>query len=338
MRGTAEGLSKLGVERVAHCTGRDVDVRELRALVERVVREVLSREGDRGVEVPKRKKTRPGIVLAIVGGKGGTGKTTVAVNLAVSLRGPLRFFDGDVEEPDAYLFLRPIFRETVPVEVPVPQFDLSRCTYCGACAEFCRFNAIAVARENLVFFEGLCRSCGGCAIVCPAGAISPRGKEIGQVWIGETGEVRFFGGRLVPGEQMVSPILWTLAGYRDDEAVNIVDGPPGTRAGMIEAVWGADYCLLVTEPTPLGLHDLVRSAEVLGILGIPYGVVLNKDEIGDGRVEQFCEGNQVPILLRIPYDRDIAALCARGIPFAREDPGWAKKFGELFRAVQEEVS
>lgn len=313
-----------------------MDFQRLRALVEKAVREALEEKGR--VRVPERKKTRPGIVLAVAGGKGGTGKTTVAVSLATSIKGPLRFFDGDVEEPDAHLFLRPIFRETVPVEVPVPEFDLSKCTYCGACAEFCRFNAIAVAGGRLIFFEGLCRSCGGCAALCPEGAISPGSKEIGQILVGETRDIKFFGGRLSPGEQMVAPILWVLAGYREDEAVNIVDGPPGTGAGMIEAVSGADYCLLVTEPTPLGLHDLKRSADVLGILGVPYGVVLNKDGMGDGRVERFCEENGIPILMRIPYEERIATLCARGIPLAGEDPKWAKRFAELYGKVQELVT
>ena len=272
--------------------------------------------------------------IVVISGKGGTGKTTVAVNLALSLRTPVNVLDCDVEEPNAHLFLTPRYTDLMDVEVSVPVFDMTLCDYCGKCADFCRFNAIAVANERVLFFEELCRSCGGCLLVCPRGAINEGHRPIAQVRTGETGDLRFYTGCLNVGEQVVAPAIRSLRRYVDPQAVNILDCPPGTGTGMIESVWGSDFCLLVTEPTPFGLHDLELSVRILGELNIPYGVVINRDGIGNDAVERFCTEHDIPVLLKIPYDPEIATLYSKGIPFVREHYHWENTLRALFEDIK----
>ena len=320
---------------------------DMERLIHRITDEVLKRLGPSGertipeeetegeITVPSRKKLHPGLVLAVASGKGGTGKTTVAVSLALSLKEPVHFLDCDVEEPNAHLFLLPRYTDTRAVQVSVPVFDLNRCDTCGQCADFCRFNAIAVANEKLVFFEELCRSCEGCFLVCPKDAISEGKREVGQIKVGETGALRFYGGQLHVGEQAVGPIIRQLKEVQDGREINILDCAPGVGPAVLASVWDADFCLLVTEPTPFGLNDLKLSAKALEMLGVPFGVIINRDGIGDDEVARFCADNEIAVLLKIPHDPEIAKGYARGIPLVRQDMKWIRTFQRLWETIQE---
>ena len=329
---------------------------DLERLIRRITEEVLKQIGQVGgrtaseaenvtlersegieewITVPSKKKLHPGLILVVASGKGGTGKTMVAVNLALSLNGSVNFLDCDVEEPNAHLFLLPRYTDLMEVRVSIPVFDLKGCDYCGQCADFCRFNAIAVAKEKLLFFEKLCRSCGGCFIVCPKDAISEGDRAIGQIKVGETGALRFRGGQLHIGEQVVGPIIRQLKDHQDTGKINILDCAPGVGPAMLASVWDADFCLLVTEPTPFGLNDLKLSAKALAMLGVPFGVLINRDGIGNDEVERFCASNEIPVLLKIPYDPEIAKGYAQGIPLVRQDIKWIRTFQRLLEAIRE---
>ncbi|GAF76598.1 unnamed protein product, partial [marine sediment metagenome] len=319
---------------------------DLERLIRRITDEVLKRLGhtsertapeveiEEQITVPSKKKLHPGLTLAVASGKGGTGKTTVAVNLALSLKEPVNFLDCDVEEPNAHIFLLPRYTDTMEVQVSVPVFDLNRCDYCGQCADLCRFNALAVAKGKLVFFEELCRSCGGCFLVCPRDAISEGERAIGHILVGETGELRFYGGELHIGEQVVGPILRRLKNYQDVKKINVLDCAPGVGPAVLASVWDADFCLLVTEPTPFGLNDLKLSAKALEMLGVPFGVLINRDGIGDDEVERFCASNDIPVLLKIPHDPEIAKGYAQGIPLVRQETKWIRTFEHLWETIQ----
>ena len=255
------------------------------------------------------------MIISVASGKGGTGKTTIAVNLALALakdkRKNVKFLDCDVEEPNAHLFLKPVITRSEPVEIPVPKIDHKKCNYCGKCAEVCVFNAIAVTKNKVLVFPGLCHGCGACRLFCTKKAISEEGNEIGIVEEGKAGSINFTHGRLNIGEPMAPPIIRKIKkkikkDNKDNNITNhhiaLIDAPPGTSCPVIESIKGSDYTILVTEPTPFGLHDLILAVEVLKKLNIPHGVVLNKCDIGDYKVEEYCKKNDIPLLLSIPLD------------------------------------
>jgi MinD superfamily P-loop ATPase len=188
-----------------------------------------------------------------------------------------------------------------------------------------------------MFFPELCSSCGGCAIVCPTNAIKEKKRKIGTTKKGFGEGIELIYGQLNIGEPMVTPIISAVKAHilqnRNHDVV--IDSPPGTSCPVIESVHGSDYCILVTEPTPFGLYDLKIAVEVLGKLGIPFGVVINKAGTGDRKTQAFCEGKSIPILLEIPFDRKIAELYSVGRPFAVEMPEWKAKFQRLFREMKE---
>jgi len=279
------------------------------------------------------------MIVAVASGKGGTGKTTVATNLALSLAGErdVQFLDCDVEEPTAHLFLDPEMDSVERVTIPVPEVDDSRCTYCRRCAEVCAFNALAVLRDRVLVFAELCHGCGACAALCPEGAISEVGREVGVVERGRAGGIEFAHGVLNPGEAISPPVIAALKETMDPHKTVILDAPPGTSCTAVESVKGSHFCLLVTEPTPFGLNDLELAVHMAGKLGIPVGVLINRSDVGDGRVDEFCERERVPVLMRIPWDRRLAELYARGIPVVRELPSWRDRFVDLFRRIAQEV-
>ncbi len=276
--------------------------------------------------------------VAIASGKGGTGKTTVAVNLARVMTPPVTLMDCDVEEPNSHIFLKPVIEQTTPVPIPVPQIDEALCTHCGECADFCQFNALADMKKKIVVFPELCHGCGGCTRVCPAGAIQEVDRNIGEVERGtsETG-VEVITGRIRVGEALSPPLI---RGVRNQPVSNdvIIDAPPGTACPFAAAVRGADLVVLVTEPTPFGLHDLTLAADTLKAMNLPFGVVINRSGDGDGDVESFCVKRSVPLLARIPEDRSIAEVYSRGGVVVDELPEYREVFSQLARKIGEMVA
>lgn len=278
--------------------------------------------------------------ITVSAGKGGTGKTTVAVNLALALQGshPVEFLDCDVEEPDAGIFLKPDIKDSESVTIEIPEVSEDICTYCGNCSDACEFNAIATFSENTLVYPELCHGCGLCSLVCPVDAISERSKVIGEIRSGHRGSIGYFEGDLTVGEPMATPIIRKMKKKITKEKISILDSPPGTACPVIESLYGSDFALLVTEPTPFGLHDLKLSVEVARKMNIPVGVVINRDGIGDERVEEYCERKEVPVLMKIPNDRKIAELYSNGIPFVNRFDDWKLRFSQLFERINRSVN
>ena len=274
--------------------------------------------------------------IAVASGKGGTGKTLIAVNLALSL-GSVQLLDCDVEEPNDHLLLNPEILKEEPVKLMGPKILEERCDYCGECARFCQFNALFVVGETAMVFPELCHSCGGCSIVCPRDAIVEEPRQIGKVFTCQAGDIELIYGELKIGEALSVPVISSVKD-RMKEGTVILDSSPGSACPVVETVHGTDFCLLVTEPTPFGLHDLKVATEVVRILEIPLGVVVNFAGIGDRAVYEFCERAGIPILMEIPYDRRIAELYSRGIPFVEKMPEWKEKFRALAERIREEAS
>ncbi len=276
------------------------------------------------------------MIISIASGKGGTGKTTVAVSLALSLEGrrPVQFLDCDVEEPNAHLFLKPSIDKTIPVFIPIPEVDESKCTFCAKCAEVCAYHAIAVIKNTVLVFSELCHGCGGCSLLCPEKAIKEVGKKIGVLEFGEAGELQFLRGTLDVGEPMSPPLIRAEKKYIDSARTIIIDVPPGTSCPVIEATKGSDFCLLVTEPTPFGLHDLRLAVETARQLKIPIGVIINRAGLGDQKAKEYCRRENIPILMNIPFDRKIAEAYSEGIPMVEAIPAYRQKFFDIFDRIE----
>lgn len=273
------------------------------------------------------------MIVSVASGKGGTGKTSVAVNLALSV-GNVQLLDCDIEEPNAYLLLHPEMTKKEAVYTLIPKVDRTLCNTCGECTKFCQFNAIFVASEKILVFPELCHSCGGCPMVCPRKAITWEKHKIGTLNFGATDGVALVYGELEVGKPMAVPVIKAVKKQITEEKNVILDSPPGTSCPFVETVRGSDFCILVTEPTPFGLHDLKIAVEVLRKVGIPFGVVINRAGIGDKKVYDYCGKESIRILLEIPYERRIAELYSKGIPFSLEMPEWADKFQVLYNKIK----
>ena len=277
------------------------------------------------------------MIIAVASGKGGTGKTTIATNLARSIGNGVQLIDCDVEEPNCHLFLRPLIENSEEVHVPCPEVDLDRCTYCGECAKICCFSAIVVVKDQVLVFSELCHGCGGCSKVCPADAISEIPRGIGVLEQGRSDSLVFIHGRIEVGEAMSPPLIKAARALANENGVVIIDSPPGTSCPVIAAVKGSDFCILVTEPTPFGLNDLKLAVDVIRELGIPSGVVLNRSSIGNRDVREFCESTGIPVLMEIPEDRCIAEAYSRGQMIIDVLPEYRLKFQELFATIKSTV-
>lgn len=271
--------------------------------------------------------------LAIASGKGGTGKTSVAVNLAASIDGPVRLLDCDVEEPNCHIFLRPEVDRKEQVQVPVPRVGLERCNACGECGQVCQFHAIVSLKTKPLVFPDLCHGCGGCARFCPTGAIEEIPHEVGVVEIGRRGAVELVQGTLRVGHPTAVPVVRAVKRHARDDATNIVDCPPGTSCPMIAAIRDSDYVILVTEPTPFGLHDLTLAVDTVRQIGLPFGVLLNRAGANDGLVLRYCQHEDVRVLMRIADDRRIAEAYSRGVMAVAAIPGLRDGFRRLYSTI-----
>jgi len=276
------------------------------------------------------------MVISIASGKGGTGKTTIATNLALSLDN-VQLLDCDVEEPDSHLFLNLNLEPIEDVFISIPKIDKQKCDFCGECSKFCQYHALAVMKNDVLFFPDLCHGCGGCTIVCPRDAITEEKRIIGVIEGANNGKLEFYQGLLNIGEAMATPVIRALKAKINRDKIVILDSPPGTACPVIESVNETDFVILVTEPTPFGLHDLKLAVAMVRALKIPFGVVINRDGIGDDRVERYCEQEHIHILMKVPQDREIAKLYSKGVPFVNEITEWRPKFQNLFDIIKESI-
>lgn len=279
------------------------------------------------------------MIISVASGKGGTGKTLVATSLALSLkdREQVQLLDCDVEEPNDHIFLKPVIMRSETVNILVPQVNEDKCTYCGKCAQVCAYHSIAVFPQHVLIFPNLCHGCGACSYLCPEKAISEVGRRTGVVEWGHSNGVEFAHGKLNVGEAMPTPVIRKVKAQAHCDGIIIIDVSPGTSCPVVESIKDSDFCLLVTEPTPFGLNDLILAVETVKELEVPCGVVINRVGVGDGKVEEYCLKEKIPVLLTIPLDSEIARLYSRGITLAEGMPQWKESFIGLFDKIQEFV-
>ncbi|HUV52869.1 MAG TPA: ATP-binding protein [Dehalococcoidia bacterium] len=278
------------------------------------------------------------MIISVASGKGGTGKTLVATSLALSLGKHVQIVDCDVEEPNVHVLLQPTITQSKPVCILVPRVDKIGCNYCGECAKVCVYKAIAVVKDIVLVFPELCHGCGACSYLCPQKVISEEGREIGIVETGYCGEIDFVQGKLNIGEAMAPPVIREVKQLVNRKKTAIIDASPGTSCPVVEAVRGSDFCLLVTEPTPFGLHDLSLAVDTVKALGISCGIVLNRAGGTYSKVEEYCVKENIPLLLKIPLDREIARLYSNGITLVKGVPEWCDKFKGLFHNIEQIVA
>jgi MinD superfamily P-loop ATPase len=277
-----------------------------------------------------------GFVVAVASGKGGTGKTTIATNLArvASQTGrTVQYIDCDVEEPNGHIFMSPEIRERREVTVDVPRVDLDKCTGCGRCGQICQYGAIVAINDQVLTFDKLCHSCGGCWRVCPVEAIVPEPIPIGAIERGSSQDVDFVSGRLEIGHVTTPALIRAVKKEIASDGLTILDVPPGTSCPVVTALNGVDCVLLVTEPTPFGLNDLVLAVELAREMRLPFAVAINRDGIGDDRIDRYCLEEDIDIVVRLPDDRRVAELYSEGRMIAEGLPEMNAHFCRLLAHV-----
>ncbi len=278
-----------------------------------------------------------GKTIAIASGKGGTGKTTFAVNLASIIDKPMTLIDCDVEEPNCHLFLKTEAEEVSPFAVPIPKFDSDLCTGCGKCAKVCRYNAILLVADKPMLFPEICHSCGGCQRVCPSGAISEVPMPIGEIHSAVWKENRFVYGQLDIGQARSSPIIGHLRETFSEAELTLIDSPPGTSCSAVEAVRGVDLVVLVTEPTPFGLNDLKLAVQMVKKMGLKQAVVINRSDLGGQNVEEYCREVDVPVIGKFPFDRKVAESYSRGLIVVEHVPEFRQRCEDIWGKIMEIV-
>jgi len=273
------------------------------------------------------------MIISIASGKGGTGKTTIATNLAVALGTDVNLLDCDVEEPNDHIFIQPTITHTEKVSLKVPQVDMNKCSLCGKCQEICQFQAIVVVGTTVLTFPELCHSCGGCMEVCPENAITEIDREMGIFESGSRNGLEFAYGRIFVGQVMAVPVIERVRAAVQPDKVNIIDAPPGTSCPVISSVKDTDFLILVTEPTPFGLNDLKLAVDMVKILAIPHGIIINRSDLGDDKVKEYAKEENIPILMEIPFDRQIAETYSKGKLLVVELPEWKERFIHLYEDV-----
>ena len=278
------------------------------------------------------------MIISVASGKGGTGKTTIATSLATVLGSSAQLLDCDVEEPNCHILMKPDLQTCESITVPVPIVEMDKCTLCGKCGEVCRFSSIVVIGNQVLTFPEMCHGCGGCSLLCPEKAITEGCRELGVIETGLAGPVEFVHGRLRIGEAMSPPLIRAVKEKINPHKLAILDAPPGASCPVIHTVMGSDFIILVTEPTPFGLHDLKIAVEAISHLAIPLGVILNRSDVGDREVHKFCMQMDIPLLAEIPHDRQIAEGYARGNLLVVSAPQYIREFLEIFKKINELIN
>jgi len=276
------------------------------------------------------------LLISVASGKGGTGKTTVTANMAWAASGldSVTFLDCDVEEPDSHFYLKPDWTGEEDVCLPVPVVDSSCCDGCGACAEFCRYNALATIKGDVLVFQELCHGCGGCALACTPKCITYTDRRIGIVREGSRGGVHLYQGLLDIGEPVAVPVIKRVREKQADSGLTLIDCPPGTGCLFVNSIRDSDYCLLVTEPSPFGRHDLDLAHRAAMELGVPHGVLINRSSNNDAIIDDYCKEEGLHVLGRIPFSRDLAEACSRGEMLTETDETWSRRFLRILEEVR----
>jgi len=287
------------------------------------------------------KNNHHNMTIAIASGKGGTGKTTVAVNLAKTLSEDgysVTYLDCDVEEPNGHIFLKPVWDTEENVEKLIPEIDESKCIHCEKCNEICQFSAILDIGSEVLTFPDLCHSCGGCTLVCPTKAVTRKPVVIGNIKSGSSDEISFIHGELIVGQPIAPPVIHAVKKKIKEIGIHLIDAPPGTSCPVIESVRSSDFVLLVTEPTPFGLNDLKLAVDLLNLMKIPFAVIINQEGLGDLEVQNYCNSHRIPILMTIPFDRRIAEAYSRGDLMINVIPSLRNDFLRLYKNVKDSIS
>jgi MinD superfamily P-loop ATPase len=286
------------------------------------------------------------MIISVASGKGGTGKTTISTSLAFSLaeHEDVCFLDCDVEEPNAHIFVKPEIKNVRIVHISVPDVDESLCDFCGKCQSVCAYKAIAVLRPDtgrsgkVLVFPELCHGCGACSYLCPRGCIKEVDRPVGVVEEGYRGRIEFVRGKLNIGEAMAPPVIREVKKHSQTSKTVVIDAPPGTSCPVISSISGSDICFLVTEPTPFGLNDLVLAVEVLRKMRIPFGVIINRSDLGDPDTEEYCEREGIPVLMRIPFKKEIALAYSKGTPIVEAFGQYKTEFRGLVKKAKDVIA